>query len=141
MTQAVPHIGFDGKAEEAFNFYRGVFGGDLAISKWKENPGCDQWSEKDKNLVMHASLSKGQLTLMGNDVPKAMGEKVTEGNNFTVTVLPDSRAEADHTFSALSDGGTSRMPMQDMFWGDYFGALTDKFGVQWMINYHQADKK
>jgi len=135
MTQIIPHIGFDGNAEEAFNFYKSVFGGELSLMRWKDNPSCSDWSEEDKNKIMHAALKIGDGTLMGNDVPKVMGQTVKAGNNFTVTLNPNSRDEADRLFSGLSAGGNPTMPMQEMFWGGYFGSFTDKFGIPWMINY------
>ena len=135
MTQLIPSIAFDGNAEEAFNFYRSVFGGEFSsLMRWKDNPSCKDWSEADKNLIMHAALPVGQGMLMGNDFPKAIGQTLKQGNNFNVAIAPDTREEADRLFNGLSEGGQPKMPMQDMFWGGYFGALTDKFGIQWMIN-------
>jgi PhnB protein len=95
MTQIIPHIGFDGNAEEAFNFYKSVFGGELSLMRWKDNANCQDWSEEEKNQIMHASLNIGDGILMGNDVPKAMGQTIQPGNNFTVTLAPENEAARD----------------------------------------------
>lgn len=92
-------------------------------------------SDADKNLVMHVALPiLGGVMLMGTDAPESMGFKLKPGNNVYVSLHPDSRAEADRLFRELSVGGKVEMPMMDMFWGDYYGSFSDKFGVQWMIN-------
>ncbi len=137
MTQIIPSITFNGNAEAAFNFYKDVFGVEFtAFMRWSENPSCDQFSEEDKNKVMHASLPIGSGGIMGNDfVPVMPGQTYSTGNNFTITAAPDSKEEADRLYSRLSEGGTAMMPMQITFWGGYFGALGDKFGVQWMIHF------
>jgi PhnB protein len=92
-------------------------------------------AEADKNLVMHVELPilAGHV-LMGTDAPESMGFKVAAGNNVHINLEPDTRAETDRLFAALASGGKVEMPMQDMFWGSYFGSLTDRFGVQWMFN-------
>jgi PhnB protein len=89
-----------------------------------------------KNLVMHVALPiLGGHLLMGSDAPESFGFKVIQGNNVYISLYPDSRLEADDLFAKLSAGGEEEMAMADMFWGDYFGSLTDKFGIKWMINY------
>ena len=94
--------------------------------------------EADKNLVMHVALPiLGGHLLMGTDAPESMGFTVNKGNNVYISLHPDSKKDADDLFAKLSEGGVAEMPMQDMFWGDYFGSLTDKFGVRWMVNFHQ----
>lgn len=137
MTQLAPSLNFDGNAEEAFNFYRAVFGGDFkALMRWRDNPQCTDWNESAKNLIMHVSLEVGEgHVLMGSDTPSSFGQTISNGNNFAIGITPDSREDADRLFQGLSDGGHGEMPMQDMFWGAYFGALQDKFGVRWMINF------
>ena len=91
--------------------------------------------ESDKNLVMHVTLPiLGGFMLMGTDAPESMGFTVRQGNNIYINLLPDTRVETDRLFKALSEGGNVGMQLQEMFWGDYFGSLTDKFGVQWMFN-------
>jgi len=141
VTQINPYISFDGNAEEAMNFYSSVFGSDLAtVMRWKDNPQCADMPEAEKNKVMHAALPIGDSMLMASDSVGMPGQEYTPGNNFTIAVGPDSRDEADQLFTALSEGGKADMPMTDMFWGGYFGSLTDKFGVRWLINYAEQNK-
>jgi PhnB protein len=141
MTQVNPYVSFDGNAEEAMNFYGKVFGSDLAtVMHWSDNPQCADWSEADKNKVMHAALPIGDSMLMASDAIGMPGQEYKPGNNFTIAIGPDSRDEADRLFADPSEGGKSDMPLQDMFWGGYFGSLTDKFGVRWLINYAAQNK-
>jgi len=92
-------------------------------------------AEEDKNLVMHIELPiLGGHVLMGTDAPESMGFKVNFGNNIYINLEPDTRKETEKLFKALSEGGKVEMPLQEMFWGDYFGSCTDKYGVQWMFN-------
>lgn len=120
-------------------FYQSVFGGEFVggIARMGDAPTPEgqTMAEEDKNLVMHVALPLlGGMVLMGTDAPESMGFTVTPGNNVYINLLPDTRAEAVRLFNGLSAGGTVEMPMQDMFWGDYFGSLTDKFGIHWMVN-------
>lgn len=137
------YLNFQRNTEEAFNFYKSVFGGDFVdgkINRFKDIPpqaGMPPIPEEDQNLVMHVALPiLGGHLLMGTDAPESMGFKVIQGNNVYITLHPDSRAEADTLFNKLSVGGTIEMPMQDMFWGDYFGSFADKFGTKWMISHN-----
>ena len=143
MAAINPYLSFNGKAEEAFNFYKSVFGGELAsFMRWKDNPQCADFSERDREQIMHVALPIGKgNVLMGSDSPESMGQKLTEGNNFRIAIAPDSKEEADRLFKDLSAGGKVEMPLQDMFWGGYYGAFSDKFGVQWMVNYDKNQKK
>lgn len=140
MARVGTYLNFPRNTEEAFNFYKSVFGGEFegGISRFSSvppQPGAPAIAEEDKNLVMHVCLPiLGGHRLMGTDAPESMGFKVVPGNNVYVSLHPDTRAEADRIFAALSAGGKVEMPLQDMFWGDYFGSFTDRFGVQWMIN-------
>lgn len=136
MATINPYLNFDGKAEEAFTFYQSILGGELFIQKMREAPGTEQLPEEEKNLVMHAALPIGNNVLMASDCLKSQGHVLHVGNNNYISLSPDSRQEADRVFNALVKGGTVEMPLQDMFWGDYFGSLKDRFGVQWMINYN-----
>ena len=143
MTQVNPYLNFEGNTEEAFNFYKSVLGGEFAgpVFRFKDVqdlPGKEALSEKDVNGVMHMALPIGNNMLMGTDAIPSMGQNVTFGNNIQLSLHPDSREEADRLYAGLSKGGQQTMPMQDMFWGDYWGMLTDKFGVIWMVNYHKA---
>ena len=140
MPQVSTYLNFPGTTEEAFNFYKSVFGGEFegGISRIGEIPpqeGMPEISEESKNKVMHVCLPiLGVHKLMGTDATPEMGFSLTMGNNVYISLHPDTRAEADKLFMALSNGGKVEMPMQDMFWGDYYGSLSDKYGVGWMIN-------
>ena len=137
MRQLNPYVSYNGQCEEAFNFYKSVFGGEFrGIMRWSDNPQCEGMADDEKNGVMHVALEVGDSIIMGSDSVKSMGE-VTPGTNFQIAITPDSREDADRLFAVLSEGGTAMMPMADQFWGDYFGALTDKFGIQWMLNYSE----
>ena len=137
MTTVSPYLNFNGNTEEAFNFYKSVFGGEfLALMRFKDNPDCKDWSEGDKERIMHVALPIGNGgVLMATDSLESLGQKLTVGNNFYIAISPESKEEADKLFKGLSAGGKVEMPMQDMFWGAYYGSFTDKFGVQWMVNY------
>ena len=139
MTKLNVYLNFSGNAEEAFNYYKSIFGGDLQISRFSDMPmeGV-KLSDEDAAKVMHVSLPIGEDVLMGADALDSMGQKLDVGNNFNVSVSPDSRGEADRIFSALSSGGKVEMPLADQFWGDFFGGCTDKFGIHWMVNYHEG---
>jgi PhnB protein len=138
-----PYLNFNGNTEEAFNFYKSVFGGEfLTVMRFKDNPACGNITEADQDRIMHIALPLGNgNALMGTDALESMGQKLTFGNNFYVCLSPDSKEEADKLFNGLSDGGKIEMPLQDMFWGAYYGSFTDKFGVQWMVNYSQHQQK
>ncbi len=133
-----PYLNFDGNAEEAFLFYQSVFGGEFtAHMKMTDAPDSEKLSEEEKNRIMHISLPIGSDTiLMASDTPASSGHQWNAGNNNHISLHPTSREEADRLFNGLSAGGAIEMPMEDQFWGDYFGAFTDKFGVMWMVNYN-----
>ena len=140
MSRVSTYLHFPRSTERAFLFYRSVFGGDFSspIHRFGEVPAApDQpkMAEADRNLVMHVELGiLGGHVLMGTDAPESMGFALKPGNNVSINLEPDSRAETDRLFSALAVDGEVKMPLQDMFWGAYFGTLTDQFGVQWMFN-------
>ena len=141
MARVNTYLNFIRNTEEAFNFYKSVFGGDFKgglIARMGDIPpmeGMPPLTEADKNLVMHIELPiLGGHMLMGTDAPESMGFKVNFGNNVHISLEPDTRAETKKLFDALSAGGKVTMELQDMFWGDYYGSCTDKFGVQWMFN-------
>ena len=138
------YLNFAGKAEEAFRFYENVLGGKLTeIHRFGSMPqeGFELTPEQ-KQFVMHVGLElpDGQM-LMASDMLPGMGPSRVEGNNFSISLHPDSREEADRIFNALAEGGTITMPMADQFWGDYFGSLTDRFGINWMVNYSDPAKR
>ncbi len=138
MSKLNSYLNFDGNAEEAFNFYRSVFGGEFAggVMRMGEAPGCEDLTDEDKGRVMHVALPiTGGDMLMASDIMPSMGQKLVVGNNNYICVSPDSKEEADRLFAGLSAGGEVEMPMEYQFWGDYFGSFKDKYGVCWMIAY------
>ncbi|AEV32157.1 hypothetical protein Oweho_1152 [Owenweeksia hongkongensis DSM 17368] len=134
-----PYLNFDGQAEEAFNFYKNVFGGEFSSKmKMSEAPDGDKLPEEDKNRLMHISLPIGKDTiLMASDIVQSWGQTLHQGNGNYISLHPESREEADRIFEALSNGGEVEKPMEDQFWGDYFGSLKDKYGVFWMVNFNE----
>jgi PhnB protein len=141
MARVNTYLNFPRNTEEAFQFYKTVFGGEfggMGIALFGDIPaqeGMPPMDEKDKNLVMHIELPiTGGHVLMGTDAPESMGFVVNFGNNVHISVEPDTRAETKRLFDALSAGGKITMDLQDMFWGAYYGSVTDKYGVQWMVN-------
>lgn len=137
MTKLNPYLNFSGTCEEAFLFYQTVFGGEFmgGIFRMGDAPGTENLTTEQKNKVMHIALPIGNDLLMGSDSIPGMGPGLVMGNNNLISIFPDSREEADRLFSGLAAGGNIIMPLQDQFWGDYYGNLIDKFGVAWMINY------
>ena len=140
MARVSTYLNFPRSTEQAFLFYRSIFGGDFngPVRRFHEipsMPGQPPMPEGDRDLVMHVELTiLGGHMIMGTDSPESMGQTVTAGNNVTLNLEPDTRAETDRLFRALSDGGTVAMPLTDMFWGSYFGILVDRFGMRWMFN-------
>ena len=133
------YLNFNGNCREAFEFYRSIFGGEFAILQaFRDGPGDMGLREEELDNVMHVSLPVGDSVLMGSDVPSSFGPPHVPGNNFSVSISPDSREETDRLFAALSEGGAVTMPLQDMFWGSYFGSCTDKFGINWQVNFEGA---
>lgn len=137
MATINTYLNFLGKTEEAFIFYRSVFGGDFTIfQRFKDTPHGDSMSADDKEKIMHVSLPIGKTSiLMATDALESMGQQLTVGNNYSICITPENSEEANKLFNGLAVGGQVMMPLEKMFWGDYFGMLTDKFGVQWMVNY------
>lgn len=136
MLTINPYINFNGNAEEAFNFYKSVFGGEFTnIARFgeMENPGFEV-PEDEKNKVMHIGLPIGGNVLMGNDVPSFMGKTNERENRSKISVNVTSRGEADRIFNGLSAGGEVEFPMGDSPWGSYFGMFRDKYGIEWMVD-------
>jgi len=139
MAKTNTYINFNGNCAEAFDFYKSVFGGEFDyIGRFGEMPASEDYKvpEEDKNKIMHVSLPIGTSTLMGADCGGAWTEHFVQGTNFAVSVTAESKEEADRLFGALSAGGRVTMPMENTFWGDYFGMLTDQFGINWMMSFH-----
>ena len=140
MSKVSIYLNFSNQTEEAFNFYKTVFGtefqgnGVMRFSDIPPSEGMPPIPDADKNLVMHVTLPiLGGFNLMGSDAPESMGFKVTIGNNAYINLEPDTRSETERLFKALSEGGKVEQELQDMFWGDYYGSCRDKFGVEWMF--------
>lgn len=136
MIKLNPYLNFDGKCEEAFNFYKSIFGGEFTYFSRMGDMEDMEVPDIDKKLVMHVSLPIGQEVLMGSDVPSSMKSKFNMGNNNYISLSSESREEADKLFKELSANGEVEMPMQETFWGDYFGSFVDKYGISWMISYN-----
>ena len=134
---------FNGNCGEAFQFYKNAFGGDFEmIAKFGEMPPQEgqELSEADKEKIMHVKFPISAETVLYGSDSLTPEQQVTFGNNFSISINVDSKNEADHLFAQLSDEGNVTMPLQDTFWGAYFGMWTDRFGVNWMVNYDDPDK-
>ena len=137
MAQINPHINFNGNAEEAFTFYKSVFGGEFAIiMRFKELSSPEfPVAEKDADKIMHIALPVGKNILMANDVPESMGRTNENENRSKISISAESKEEADKLFNGLSEGGKIEMPIADSPWGSYFGMFRDKFGIEWMVDF------
>ena len=137
MAKLNTYLTFKGDAEEAFNFYKSVFGGEFSIlQKFRDMPGNEGMSIPDLDKIMHVTLEiPGGMILMASDDLESMGRPFIQGNNISLSLTVASEAEADQLFTALSAGANVTMPMEKTFWNAYFGMLTDSFGIHWMINY------
>lgn len=137
MTTINSYLNFGGTTEEAFDFYRSVFGGEFSsLQRFKDTPGCENVPPSDGEKIMHIALPIGNgSVLMATDALESMGQTLTAGDNFSLSISADSEEDADRLFNALSEGGQVTMPLEKAFWGAYFGMLKDRFGIQWMINY------
>ena len=137
MALINPHINFNGNAEEAFNFYKSVFGGEFSkIIRFKDLPGTEfPVSENEANKIMHIALPIGKNFLMANDVPERMGRTNERENRSKIVISAESKEEADKLYKGLSAGGEIEMPVSDSPWGTYFGMFRDKYGIEWMIDF------
>lgn len=137
MALINPHINFNGNAEEAFNFYKSVFGGEFTkIIRFKDLSGAEHpIAENEANKIMHIALPIGKNILMGNDVPEFMGKVNENENRSKISVSAKSREEADKLFNGLSAGGNIEVPIDDSPWGSYFGMFRDKYGIEWMVDF------
>jgi len=145
MTTVNAYLTFNGNCEEAFNFYKSIFGGEFPyMGRFKDMPAEEgkKMTGKDAERIMHVSLPISKETmLMGSDTGGEWASNYSQGNNFSISINTDTKGEADRLFSGLSAGGTVTMPMNKTFWGDYFGMFTDKFGINWMVSFNETQQK
>ena len=136
------HINFNGNAEEAFHFYKSIFGGEFErVVRFKEMASPEfPIPENEENKIMHIALHIGPNLLMGNDVPEIMGRTNENENRSKISISAASREEADKLFNGLSAGGQIEMPMEDSPWGSYFGMFRDKYGIEWMVDFDANGK-
>lgn len=140
MALLNPHMNFNGNAEEAFTFYKSVFGGEFTkIIRFKDLEGFPV-SEKEANKVMHIELPVGPTALMGNDVPEFMGRTNENENRSKIFIRTESKEEADRIFNGLSAGGQIESEMNEGPFGSYFGSFRDKYGIEWMVEYDPKNK-
>lgn len=139
MASFQTYLTFDGNCEEAFNFYKSVFGGEFThVGRYQDMPKDENFPipQSDNDRIMHISLPISEGTILyGCDTGGAWASNFTKGNNFSISIDADSREEADQLFASLSEAGSVLMPMKNTFWGSYFGMLTDQFGIQWMLSF------
>ena len=137
MAQINPHINFNGNAEEAFTFYKSVFGGEFAIIMRFKDISSPEFpvAENDANKIMHIALPIGKNLLMANDVPESMGRTNENENRSKISISAESKEEADKLFNGLSVGGQIEAPIGDSPWGSYFGMFRDKYGIEWMVDF------
>jgi PhnB protein len=138
MPTINPYINFNGNAEEAFTFYKSVFGGEFGkIMRFKDLASPEfPVAKNEENKIMHITLPIGKNVLMANDVPEQMGRVSENENRSKISVSAESREEADKIFNGLSKGGTIEMPMGDSPWGSYFGMFRDKYGIEWTVDFN-----
>jgi PhnB protein len=137
MAVINPHINFNGNAEEAFTFYKSVFGGEFTkIIRFKDLSSPEfPIAEKEANKIMHIALPIGNNVLMANDVPEVLGRVDENENRSKISISAESKEEADKIFKGLTEGGKIEMPIEDSPWGSYFGIFRDKYGIEWMVEY------
>lgn len=137
MPSINPWINFNGNAEEAFNFYKSVFGGEFAmISRFKDLASPEfPVAENEANKIMRIALPVGSNMLIANDIPESLGRVNENENRSKILISTSSKEEADQLFNGLSAGGAVEMPMADSPWGSYFGMFRDKFGIEWMVEF------
>ena len=137
MAQIHAHVNFNGNAEEAFTFYRSVFGGEFEkIIRFKDlSIAGFPVAENEANKIMHIALPIGKNILMANDVPEIMGKTNENENRSKISISTESKEEADKLFNGLSAGGNIEMPIANSPWGSYFGMFRDKYGIEWMVDF------
>jgi PhnB protein len=143
MAQINPHINFNGNAEEAFNFYKSVFGGEFTkIMRFRELSSPEfHVAENEANKIMHIALPVGKNFLMANDVPESMGRTNENENRSKISISTESKEEADKLFNRLSEGGQIEAPMGESPWGSYFGMFRDKYGIEWIVEFDPGQNR
>jgi len=137
MATIITNLNFNGNTEEAFNFYKSVFGGEFtAVQRFKDTPHADKIPADEMEKIMHVALPIGGNILMGTDITNST-PRVVFGTNSPISIDADSKEESDKLYYGLSAGGKIGMPLEKMFWGAYFGFFTDKVGVQWMVSFNE----
>jgi PhnB protein len=142
MASINPHINFNGNAEEAFNFYKSIFGGEFTkIVRFKDLASAEfPVSEREENKIMHIALPIGKSVLMANDVPEVLGRTNENEHRSKIVISAESKEEADRLFNGLSVGGQIEMPISESPWGTYFGMFRDKYGIEWMVDFDTNNK-
>lgn len=142
MASINPHINFNGNAEEAFNFYKSIFGGEFTkIVRFKDLASAEfPVSEREENKIMHIALPIGKSVLMANDVPEVLGRTNENEHRSKIVIHAESKEEADRLFNGLSVGGQIEMPISESPWGTYFGMFRDKYGIEWMVDFDTNNK-
>ena len=142
MIHVNPYLNFPGNSEEAFKFYQSIFGGELSVNRFKDTPESARIPAADQDKMMHiALLVNNSPFLMATDALESMGQKLEIGNNIHLSVFTSSESETSRIFNAFAKNGKITVPLEKQFWGDFFGMVTDQFGIQWMVNYsaqHQS---
>jgi len=144
MATVNVYLTFNGNCREAFDFYKSVFGGEFPyVGTFGEMPVQDgkEVAQENKDKIMHITLPISEETmLLGSDIVEEWDSHLNVGNNFSISINAESKEEADTLFNGLSQDGAVTMPLADTFWGAYFGMFTDKFGINWMVNYDDPAK-
>jgi PhnB protein len=145
MTSVNVYLTFNGNCEEAFNFYKSVFGGEFPYVGRYKDMSADRGkpvAPEDREKIMHISLPiSTETVLMGSDTGGEWASSYKQGNNFSISINTDSKEKADRLFNGLSNGGMVTMPLNNTFWGDYFGMFIDKFGINWMVSFNSNPEK
>jgi PhnB protein len=144
MARVSTYVNLNRNTEEAFHFYKSIFGGEflgdgiMRMGDVPPSPDAPEFSEEDKKLVMHVELEIiGGHVLMGSDAPESLGFNLHPGNNFILNLEPDTRIETRKLFDALASGGQVEQELSEQFWGSYYGSLTDRYGLRWMFNCYE----
>ncbi|ASV30733.1 VOC family protein [Maribacter cobaltidurans] len=142
MALINPYLHYNGNAEEAFHFYKSVFGGEFArLTRFKDFSNPEQpFPKSEANKIMHIALPIGNNVIMGSDVPEVLGKVNENENRFKVSISTESKEEADRLFNGLSKGGNVEMPIGDSPWGSYFAMFRDKYGIEWIVDYDYQNK-